>query len=64
VLACFDRHWPILIVPNMHIESASFQNYNGIDIRWNIALTGDELNITNPAAASGGTADLKWKRVK
>ena len=47
-----------------HIESSSFPNFNGTKRIWAIALTGDELTLASQAAASGGTNELKWKRVK
>ncbi len=48
----------------MHIESSSFPNFNGTNQKRSIALTGDELTVTNQAGASGVTAEAKWKRVK
>jgi hypothetical protein len=47
-----------------HIEASSFPNYNGTKRTWGIALAGDELTMSGQAAASGGTNELKWKRVK
>jgi Lipocalin-like domain len=47
-----------------HVENSSFPNYNGIDRKWNVALTGDELTLTSSTAASGGTANVTWERVK
>lgn len=47
-----------------HIESSSFPNYNGTNRKWAIALAGDELTMSSQAAASGGTNELKWKRLK
>ena len=47
-----------------HIVSSSFPNYNGANRIWAIALTGDDLTMASQAAASGGTNELKWKRVK
>lgn len=47
-----------------HIVRSSFPNYNGANRIWAIALTGDDLTMASQAAASGGTNELKWKRVK
>jgi hypothetical protein len=49
----------------LHIERSSFANWNGTDQQRLIAsLTTTDLNYTNPAASTGGTAELAWKRVK
>jgi hypothetical protein len=48
----------------MSIETSSFPNFNGAKQNRSITLTGDELTVTNPAGASGGTAEVKWKRVR
>jgi Lipocalin-like domain len=47
-----------------HVENSSFPNYNGVDRKWNVALSGDELTLTSSTAASGGTANVTWKRIK
>jgi hypothetical protein len=47
-----------------HVVSSSFPNFNGANRIWAIALTGDELTLASQVAASGGTNELKWKRVK
>jgi Lipocalin-like domain len=47
-----------------HVKGSSFPNYNGTDRKWSIALSGDELTLASQVAASGGTNELKWKRVK
>lgn len=47
-----------------HVESSSFPNFNGADRKWSIALSGEELTLASQAAASGGSNELKWKRVK
>lgn len=47
-----------------HVESSSFPNFNGADRKWSIALSGDELTLASQVAASGGSNELKWKRVK
>jgi hypothetical protein len=49
----------------LHIERSSFANWNGTDQQRLIAsLTATDLKYTNPAASTGGTAELGWKRVK
>lgn len=47
-----------------HIEASSFPNFNGKDRTWTIAVKGEELTMSTQAAASGGSAELKWKRIK
>ena len=47
-----------------HVESSSFPNFNGKNRTWAITLTGDELTMSGQAAASGGSNEVKWKRVK
>lgn len=49
---------------SLHIENSSFGNFSGTDQKRTVALAGDELTLTNAAAASGGTATLTWKRAK
>lgn len=47
------------------IEGSSFPNLSGVDQKRIISsLTGDELKYTNPATATGTTAEAIWKRVK
>lgn len=48
----------------MNIEASSFPNFNGAKQNRSIALAGDELTVTNPAGASGGIAQVIWKRAK
>ena len=48
----------------MNIEASSFPNFNGAKQNRSIALAGDELTVTNPAGASGGIAQVVWKRAK
>jgi hypothetical protein len=47
-----------------HVESSSFPNFNGADRKWSIALSADELTLASQVAASGGSNELKWKRVQ
>jgi hypothetical protein len=52
-------------VLTLHIERCSFPNWNGTDQkRTTSSLTAEELKYTNPAASTGGTAELTWKRAK
>jgi hypothetical protein len=46
-----------------HVKISSFPNVVG-DRIWAITLTGDELTLANQVAASGGSNEIKWKRVK
>jgi hypothetical protein len=49
----------------LHIERASFPNWVGTDQQRQIgSLTATELKYTNPAASTGVTAELAWKRAK
>jgi hypothetical protein len=47
-----------------HVVSSSFPNFNGADRKWSIAFSGEELTLASQAAATGGSNELKWKRVK
>ena len=49
---------------NFHVESSSFPNWNGTDQKRVIALEGDEMKYSNPAASTGGRAQLVWRRAK
>jgi hypothetical protein len=47
------------------IEGSSFPNLSGVDQKRIISsLTADELKYTNPATATGTTAEAVWKRAK
>jgi hypothetical protein len=47
------------------VEGSSFPNLNGSEQKRIIAsLTADELKYTNPATATGTSAEAVWKRVK
>ena len=49
----------------LHIERASFPNWAGTDQKRQIAsLTATDLKYTTPAASTGGSAELGWKRAK
>ena len=52
---------------NIHIESSSYPNWSGTNQNRFLALTGDEMNWTNPTASTGGpgfTGHTVWKRAK
>ena len=49
---------------SVHQEANIFPNDDGLDVKRTIALTGDELKVTNPNPSSGGTATSVWRRVK
>jgi lipocalin-like protein len=48
----------------MRIEYSSFPNFNGAEQRRTVKIENDELTVINSGAASGGTANVIWKRVK
>jgi Lipocalin-like domain len=47
-----------------HVDASSFPNWNGTEQKRTITVSGDELKWHNPAASTGGTAELVWKRAK
>ena len=49
---------------SLHIENSSFGNFAGTDQKRTVVLVGDELKLSNAAAASGGTSTQTWKRAK
>ncbi len=51
-------------VLKMQIENSSFPNFRGATQSRTATLAGDDLSIVNAAGASGGTAEVKWKRAK
>lgn len=46
------------------VQNSSFANFNGTERKFAVTLAGDELMVSNPAGASGGSANLTWKRVR
>lgn len=48
----------------LHIEGSTFPNWDGQDQKRIMTLAGDELKMTTPASAVGGTNYLVWERVK
>jgi len=49
---------------NLRIEGSTFPNWDGEDQKRVMTVVGDELRVTNPTAAIGGTAYIVWKRAK
>jgi hypothetical protein len=48
----------------LQIEGSTFPNWDGVAQKRLIVLKGDELTLTNPTAAVGGTGVSVWKRAK
>jgi hypothetical protein len=46
------------------IERATFANWEGIEQKRTFSISGDELRYKVPAASTGGTAELVWRRAK
>ncbi len=50
---------------HLHVEASTFPNWSGSDQKRIVALSGDEMTVTNPTPSIGpGTATLVWKRAK
>jgi hypothetical protein len=45
------------------IEGSTFPNWTGLTQKRMVAISGDDLTISNPAGSGGGTAVSMWKRV-
>jgi hypothetical protein len=45
------------------VEGSTFPNWTGLTQKRMVAISGDDLTISNPAGSEGGTAVSKWKRV-
>ena len=49
----------------LQIEGSTFPNWNGIEQKRALTVTGDELRYTTPTASTGtGSAETVWKRAK
>jgi hypothetical protein len=48
----------------LQIESSSFPNQMGNPTKRMVALTGDEMTVTNPGRLAGGQTIIVWKRAK
>ena len=46
----------------IRIDGSSFPNWNGVDQKRIVSITGDQLKLTAPVAF--GTAEVVWKRVQ
>ena len=49
----------------LHVEHATFSNWEGTDLKWPLSLTGDESKITIPHPTTGGadvTGEVGLKR--
>ncbi len=49
---------------NLHIEGATFPNWDGTDQKRVMIVKGDEMKLTNPIASVGGVAYIVWKRAR
>ena len=49
---------------SLHPEAGMFPNWVGIDQKRSFSVSKDELKITNPGAAKGGTSTLILKRAR
>ena len=47
-----------------NIETSTYANWDGTTQKRTYTLTGDQLKYTVPAASTGGTAEVVWKRAK
>jgi len=48
----------------VQIEGATFPNWTGTTQNRALSISGDELTFINAAGSSGGSNEVKWKRVK
>jgi hypothetical protein len=48
----------------IQIESSSFANQIGVPAKRMVALTGDEMKVTNPGRLAGGQTITMWRRTK
>jgi hypothetical protein len=47
-----------------NVQHAMYPNWEGIQQKRTFTITGDQLKYVVPAASTGGTSDLVWKRLK
>lgn len=52
------------VTVNLHVDACTFPNWDDEDQKRIMTVVGDELKVTNPTAAIGGTAYITWKRAK
>lgn len=48
----------------LHVQASSFANFTGQDQTRIVSVKGDEFTTMNSAGASGGSATVRWKRIK
>jgi hypothetical protein len=48
----------------VQIEGTTFPNWTGTAQKRGLSISGDDLTFFNAAGSSGGTNEVKWKRVK
>jgi Lipocalin-like domain len=48
----------------IHVDASSFPNWSGTDQVREFAISGNQLILTGRALATGGHADVVWKRVQ
>ena len=48
----------------VQVEGSTFPNWTGTAQKRAFSISGDELTFINAAGSSGGTNEVKWKRVK
>jgi hypothetical protein len=50
----------------LHVEHATFSNWEGTDMSWPVTITGDEAKFIVPHPTTGGpgvVGEIVWKRV-
>jgi hypothetical protein len=47
-----------------HINGSTYPNWDGEDQKRLVSISGDEMKISLPGAAIGGTSNTIWKRIK
>ena len=48
----------------VQIEGATFPNWTGTAQKRGLSISGDDLTFFTAAGSSGGSNEVKWKRVK
>ena len=48
----------------VQIEAATFPNWTGATQKRGLSISGDDLTFINAAGSSGGSNEVKWRRVK
>jgi hypothetical protein len=47
-----------------HLDGSTYPNWDGLDQKRTVSISGDEMKLCVPGAQIGGTACAVWKRVK